>query len=165
MSVREVELPGVGKKYSVDTQCKDQVVVVLHRSGKREIYRFQPGESTPSEVIDLTSEEAHLLGGILSQTYFEASADPSRELVMKELRLEWISLPEGHLLTGKNIRDLAIRQQTGAAVIAILRNGQAVINPDPDETFRPGDTVIVIGNGTQVENFKQTFHLEAPESP
>ena len=164
MPVREVELPGVGKKYTLNTQSKDQVVVVLHRTGKREIYRFAADQSAPEEVIDLTAEEAQLLGGILSQTYFQAVPDSSRELVMKELAIDWLPLPDGHSITGKSIREMAVRERTGASVIAILREGQTVINPEPGEIFQSGDTVMIIGSEPQVANFKQTFQLPADES-
>lgn len=164
MPVREVELPGVGKKYTLDTQSKDHVVIVLHRSGKREIYRFASDQSVPDQVIDLTAEESQLLGGILSQTYFQPVPDSSRELVMKELAIDWLPLPSGHSMTGKSVRELAVRERTGASVIAILREGEAIINPEPGEMFQSGDTVMIIGSETQVGNFKRTFQLPAVES-
>jgi TrkA domain protein len=113
-------------------------------------------------VIDLTAQEAQQIGGILSQTSFQA--DPSRELVMKELTIDWLTLPAHHLLTEKSIRELAVRQRTGASIVAILREGKAVINPDPDEVLRAGDTLMVIGNADQVHSFKTTFHLPAQET-
>lgn len=162
MTIREVELPGIGQKYTVETQAKGEVVIVRHRSGKREIYHFGPGQTTPDEVIELTDNEAQQIGSILSQTAFEV--DPSRELIMKELTIEWLLLPAGHRLTNQNLRDSAIRQQTGASIVAILRNEQAIINPDPDEVLQADDTLVVIGNAHQVQLFKDTCHLPAPET-
>jgi TrkA domain protein len=159
MAIREVDLPGVGKKFTLDCQSSNQVVVVLHQSGKREIYEFEAGQSTPRAVIELTSEEAQQLGGILSQTQF--IADPSRELVMKELSIDWLALPPAHLLIGKTLREQAIRQRTGASIVAIIREGKSVINPDPDEVVRAGDTLMVIGNAVQVQKFKEVFQLSA----
>jgi TrkA domain protein len=162
MAIREVELPGVGKKYTVETQATGQLVIVLHRTGKREIYHFAPKQTVPNEMIDLTAEEAQQVGGILSQTHFEATPDLSRELVMKQLVIDWLLLPAGHLLTEKNIREMAIRRRTGASLVAILREGKTVINPDPDETLRAGDTIMMIGTAEQIETFKRTFQLPAP---
>jgi TrkA domain protein len=162
MKIREVDLPGVGKKYTLDTQASEQVVVVLHRTGKRELYLFTAGSGTPSAVIELAPEEAQQIGGILSQTYFEAAPDSSRELVMKELTIDWLALPAGHAMTDKSIRELAIRQKTGASLVAILREGKSVINPDPDEMLRAADTLMVIGNAEQVARFKRTFQLDGP---
>ncbi|MGE0824440.1 MAG: cation:proton antiporter regulatory subunit [Candidatus Binatia bacterium] len=162
MAIREVELPGIGTKYTVDTQTRDQVVIILHRSGKREIYHFASGQSSPSDVIDLTADEAQQIGSILGQTSFQP--DPARELVMKELTIDWISLPARHSLTEKSIRDMEIRQRTGASIVAILRAGKAVINPNPDEVLRANDTLMVIGNTDQVQRFKDTFQLPTAET-
>ena len=162
MAIREVELPGIGQKYTVETQAKGQVVVVLHRTGKREIYHFGPDQAAPGEVVELTADEAQQIGSILSQTAFEV--DPSRELVMKELTIEWLLLPSGHALTNQTLRDSAVRQKTGASIVAILRNEQAIINPDPDEVLQAEDTLVVIGNAKQVQLFKETCQLPAPET-
>jgi TrkA domain protein len=159
MAIREVELPGVGKKFTVETQAKGRLVIVLHHSGKREIYHF-PGQVTvPDKVIDLNTEEAHQVGGILSQTYFQPTPDPARELVMKGLTIEWLTLPAGHEMASRTISDLGVRKRTGATIIAILREGKTVINPDPAETLLPQDTLMVIGTDDQVRAFLSVFNL------
>ena len=86
------------------------------------------------------------------------------ELVMKELTIEWLLLPAHHLLTEKSIRAMEIRQRTGASIVAILRAGKAVINPNPDEVLHGDDTLMVIGNVEQVQRFKDTFQLPSPET-
>ena len=162
MAVKEVELPGVGRKYTVDTKSAGQLAIVLHRGGKREIYKFEAGKTEPSDVVDLTTEEAQQVGAILSQTYFQVAPDSSTELVMQELTIEWLTIPAGHELTNKSIRDLAIRQRTGSTVVAVLRTGGTLVNPDPSEVLLPDDTLMVIGDAQQVERFKETFALPAP---
>ena len=164
MTIREVELPGVGKKYTLDTQAKGQLVIVLHQSGKREIYHFAKGKTVPDEMIALTAEEAQHVGGILSQTYFQAAPDPSTALVMKELTLEWQSLPSGHPMTGKTIEELAVRKRTGATIVAVLRAGKAIINPEPGEQLRAEDTLMFIGNADQVKKFLATFPLSSSQA-
>jgi CPA2 family monovalent cation:H+ antiporter-2 len=46
---------------------------------------------------------------------------------------------------GKTLKDLDIRKNTGATVIAIARNGEAVTNPGPDFTIQPDDIVVLLG--------------------
>jgi CPA2 family monovalent cation:H+ antiporter-2 len=46
---------------------------------------------------------------------------------------------------GRTLRDLDIRKNTGATVIAIARNGEAVTNPGPDFTLQPDDIVVLLG--------------------
>jgi CPA2 family monovalent cation:H+ antiporter-2 len=46
---------------------------------------------------------------------------------------------------GKTLRDLDIRKSTGATVIAMARNGEAITNPGPDFTMQPDDIVVLLG--------------------
>jgi CPA2 family monovalent cation:H+ antiporter-2 len=46
---------------------------------------------------------------------------------------------------GKTLRELDIRKNTGATVIAIARNGEANTNPAPDFRLEPDDIVVLIG--------------------
>jgi CPA2 family monovalent cation:H+ antiporter-2 len=46
---------------------------------------------------------------------------------------------------GKTLRDLDIRKNTGATVIAIARNGEANTNPGPDFTMQLDDIVVLFG--------------------
>jgi len=49
------------------------------------------------------------------------------------------------LLAGKTLLASGIREETGCSVIAVVRNGNLRINPDPDETLRTDDEMIMIG--------------------
>ncbi|HUI45479.1 MAG TPA: cation:proton antiporter [Nitrospirota bacterium] len=46
----------------------------------------------------------------------------------------------------KTLRDLDIRKNSGATVIAIARNGEATTNPAPDFMLQPDDIVVLIGS-------------------
>ncbi len=47
--------------------------------------------------------------------------------------------------SGKSLRELDIRKNTGATVIAIVRNGEAVPNPGSDFTLEHDDILVVLG--------------------
>lgn len=65
-----------------------------------------------------------------------------------EFRVAEYSVPEGAELVGKSLRELDLRNQVGALVLAVSTpEGKVSLNPDPDLRFEPGS--IVVGFGTQ----------------
>ena len=61
------------------------------------------------------------------------------------LELRWEELHEESLLVGNSLRQLGIRQMTGASVVGVLRQGTFIANPSADLVFRKGDIVAMIG--------------------
>lgn len=56
-----------------------------------------------------------------------------------------IQLQPGSPAEGRTLRELDIRKQSGATVIAIVRNGEAVTNPGPDFALQLDDIVVLLG--------------------
>jgi K+/H+ antiporter YhaU regulatory subunit KhtT len=56
-----------------------------------------------------------------------------------------IQLQPGSPAEGRTLRDLDIRKQSGATVIAIVRSGEAVTNPGPDFALQLDDIVVLLG--------------------
>jgi CPA2 family monovalent cation:H+ antiporter-2 len=74
---------------------------------------------------------------------------PMPEL-LHEAELETMEIPLGCAMIGRKLRDIPLRQQTGASIVAIERAGQRVINPGPDEDLRAGDRVLLLGQAEQL---------------
>lgn len=151
MDVREHELPGVGKKFAITTNDGDRMTVIIHNTGHREIYHFTEGEDFPSFAIRLDDPEARKLGAILGGAYFQPPVAESMDMVMEQLSIEWLKVGADSATAGTTLRDSGIRERSGASVIAILRDGKAFPNPQPDERIRAGDTLMVIGSREQVQ--------------
>lgn len=153
MDVKEHDLPGVGKKFAVTTNDGDRMTVIIHNTGHRELYHFQKGEDYPFYAIRLEDAEARKMGAILGGAYFQPPVAESMEMVLEQLSIEWLKVDAGSRLAGRSLQEAAIRQQTGASVIAILRNGRAYPNPQPAEVIQGGDTLMVVGDREQVSRF------------
>ncbi len=54
------------------------------------------------------------------------------------------------IANGKSIKDLGIRQQSGATVVAVERNGTVTSNPEPQFRLQEGDRVHLIGSEQEV---------------
>lgn len=57
----------------------------------------------------------------------------------------------------KLIRDLNVRNQTGATIIGLERREKLVINPQADEILHPGDRIYLLGTGHQLEKARALF--------
>ncbi|HLE96119.1 MAG TPA: cation:proton antiporter [Candidatus Thermoplasmatota archaeon] len=62
-----------------------------------------------------------------------------------------VTVPSGGVAEGRTLRDLQIRNRTGATIAVVHRGGEAVLNPLPDWRLHPGDRLTVIGEPAQVD--------------
>jgi TrkA domain protein len=153
MDVREHDLPGVGKKFAVTTNDGDRMTIIIHNSGHREIYFFERDADYPAYAVRMEDAEARKLGAILGGAFFQPVVAESMEMVFNQLSVEWMKAGAASPLAGRSLQEAAVRERTGASVIAILRNGQAIPNPQPTERIAAGDTLMVVGDREQVGRF------------
>ncbi|MBI4545468.1 MAG: cation:proton antiporter regulatory subunit [Gemmatimonadetes bacterium] len=160
MEVREVDLPGVGKKFAVQTREGERLTVIIHNTGHREIYNFRRGEDFPFHALRLEDEEARKLAAILGGAYFQPALAGSVDLILEQLSIEWVKVGAGSPFADRTIAELELRRRTGASVIAVLREGKAVPNPQPEERVVAGDTLVVVGSREQVDQVLATARGE-----
>lgn len=53
MNIKENDLPGIGKKFEIETRNREKMTIVIHDDGRREIYRFD--DEDPDEVLSTIS--------------------------------------------------------------------------------------------------------------
>jgi len=70
--------------------------------------------------------------------------------ILRDAELDTMEIPPGSVMIGRKLRDIPLRQQTGASIVAIERAGQRVINPGPDEMIQQGDRVLLLGELEQL---------------
>jgi CPA2 family monovalent cation:H+ antiporter-2 len=78
-----------------------------------------------------------------------AEPKPMPEL-LREAELETMEIPRGSAMIGRKLREIPLRQQTGASIVAIERAGMRLINPGPDEALCSGDRVLLLGQTDQL---------------
>ena len=62
------------------------------------------------------------------------------------LELNWQELTAEDPLVGRSLRQLDVRQSTGASVVGVLRDGNFMANPSADLVFQPGDMIASIAS-------------------
>jgi CPA2 family monovalent cation:H+ antiporter-2 len=91
----------------------------------------------------------------LNETMLELPALPPGEdrplpELLREAELETIEIPPAAAIAGRALREIPLRTQTGASIVAIERSGQRLINPGPEEVLQAGDRVLLIGQADQL---------------
>ncbi len=67
------------------------------------------------------------------------------------IEIVWLALNENNILVGKSLAEANIRAQTGASVVALLRNERLIPNPKSMMIFEAGDRIGFIGDKEQIE--------------
>lgn len=100
-----------------------------------DVYRF-------SEAVRDDHYRA-LRGQEMSQHSRSVLADMRR--AGEAMEIDWATVPENSPAVGRTIRSLAIRTNTGALVVAALRDRQVTANPGPEYAIAAGDMLAFLG--------------------
>ncbi len=156
-TISESNLPGVGRKFQVETLSGDRLVIVIHDDGKRELYHFtRKSPERAASVLTLTDGEARQIAGIVGGLTYVPKALPASEIVLEDLVLEWYTLEAGAAGAGKSIRDLQVRTRTGASIVSLIEpNHSTRTNPEADTVLNEGATLILAGDRRAIARLKQ----------
>ncbi len=56
---------------------------------------------------------------------------------------------EGHWIAGRSLAESRLRTLSGATLVGLSRDGATAIHPAPDERFKPGDVLYLVGDEVQ----------------
>lgn len=152
--MNESYLPGIGKKFWLDTEGEERLTVIHHNSGRYELYLFRKGDEFPTAALALTEYEARDVGSVLFGR-FEQKIVETMDVTMKDLVIEWAKVDASSVLAGRTIQENEVRKKTGVSIVAIIRGEAGLPAPGPDEVVRPDDMLLLIGKTEQVGAFKK----------
>jgi len=160
-SIRETDLPGIGRKFLIDARSGDKMVIIVHDDGKREIHHFDYNDPEDSiSMVTLDDAEARRVGAILGGMVYMPKALESVDVAFDEMVIEWFKVEPEAKGAGKTIGELEIRKRTGAAIIAVIMKDQKkIVNPGPEQTIHQGATLVVLGERGQVKACKRLINM------
>jgi TrkA domain protein len=153
MGINEQELPGIGRRYEIVAGHGQHVVLIIHHSGRRDLYVMERRSDQPRCALELTDDEARRIGAILGGAFYKPSVVEEIEDIVGEFAVDWVTLPDDSAAVGRSIADLQIRRRSGMSVVAIVRGHQTITAPHPDELFQAGDRVVVVGRHQDMRSF------------
>jgi K+:H+ antiporter subunit KhtT len=144
MDVTEVLLPGVGVRYDFITRRGEQFAVVTRRNGDVEFLAYADDPDAPTPLWRLDADEAEVVAEVLGAPRIaERFADLTKEI--PGLGAGQVPVTGSSPYAGRPLSDTRARTLTGASIVAIVRGDLVVASPTPDEVFRAGDVLVVIG--------------------
>ncbi len=146
MTVYESDLPGVGKKFEIELDDGELLVIVTHNTGKREVFLKADADADSEKLFEASDRLARKIGTILEGAYFQPVQSEQGETVLSDdTYIEWYSVSETAEVAGKTLDAADIRGRTGVSVVAIQRGDELISPPTPETALEVGDTLVVIG--------------------
>ncbi|MDZ7745500.1 MAG: TrkA C-terminal domain-containing protein [Halobacteriales archaeon] len=164
MVIYEAEVPGVGKRFEVETSDDERFVVIVHHDGKREIFRRKGENDDAEKLFDLSSEQASEVATVLEGADFQPLDLDDAEIPLGEAIMEWIEIPADSPIAGTTLEEARVGEQTGVTIAAIQREGETLASPGADDTLASGDILVVIGSRTGQNAFESLLETGSVET-
>ena len=76
-------------------------------------------------------------------------------LLVLEMNIAEVTMPANSAFAGKALKDLNIRNKTGANIVRIIRGGININIPGGNHRLYPGDRIIIAGSDADIAAFQQ----------
>ena len=141
----------LGEKRNLLKMGASDVVAGEVEGGVELLARLLRWCDVPRNVIDQRLRETR----DETQTTERRQTFPRRTLPqhesLAEMKVESVLVTEDSAANGRSAVDLELRQQTQALVVAVRRDGTLMEHPKPDDPFRTGDVVYVVGERRSID--------------
>jgi TrkA domain protein len=154
--ITETRLPGVGVRFDFTSSSGQRIGVIAHASGRREL--IVCGSDDPDscrDVVRLDEDDARTLAEVLGQSQVTEQVDAMR-LQLYGLTVDWLPVSEKSACAHCTIHEIEHIEESSAAVVAVVREGELIATPPSTFALQPGDTAVAIGT---VEGVDRLFKL------
>jgi len=156
--IRETELPGAGVRYDFTTNAGDPIGVLVHRSGRRDIFVYSSDD--PDACISTTrldAQDARTLAELLGASRVTEQLGALQQDVAG-LAIDWVDVEPGSSWEGQSLSEAKVHTTTGVSIVAIIRDGEAIPAPGPDAVMTANDVCVAVGRPEGLARLAE--HLE-----
>ncbi|MEX2447168.1 MAG: cation:proton antiporter regulatory subunit [Solirubrobacterales bacterium] len=143
--VDETRLPGVGIRHDFLTEEGKRVGVISHFSGRRSLLLYDTDDpDSCRETIELGEEDLRTLADLLGASHVTEHLANLRQS-LKGMAIDWLPVEANSPYAGRPLGETEMRTRTGVSIVALIRGGETIPSPAPDETIEADDTAVVVG--------------------
>ncbi|MBI2077839.1 MAG: cation:proton antiporter regulatory subunit [Euryarchaeota archaeon] len=155
MRVEEAVLPGLGKRVTFrGLRDGNSIAIVILDDGRKEIY-LNPDKLDPI-VFKLDAEEARIVGqAIVTEWRPKTIIDYISRSFQGGMAMDQFTITHESPIAGMTVMDTNLRSATGASIIALVKAGKTLYNPNPTTVIGPGDVVVLIGDEDQLQRARR----------
>lgn len=138
--VEITKLPGVGVMRTFLTAAGDWIGVLELPSGHRQLFVDDASDpDTRRLAAELEPEDSSVLAQLLG-----AHEHTSSVVSTPPALVDWVQIPPSSSATEQTVSDLRLRSETGATIVAVLRD-HTYTDIDPTFQLQAGDIVVLTG--------------------
>ena len=153
---------------SSDSDSDNLYITLSARSKRPELTIVSRGSDEDAEkklrlagadrVVTPYSTAGKLMANLVLKPQVTAFLDVVTTAEGDDFLLEELEVKESCLHAGQTIRDLRVRDETGAIIVAIRkRDGTFDTTPSPDELIEVGDVLIGVGTPEEIQKLEDFF--------
>ena len=157
MQMKVTDLPGVGKKLSFLNSEGKMMVLIIHHTGKRELYFFEdPDDDEAVFSFDLSSEDTKQIAAQMLGATFDSVESQKLErinMARKQVIVEWLEPTTYKSLIGMSFKNVNKALPNGVTLIGLFRNDDFIVDPDEQSLVEKKDTLMIVGKSEVVSEF------------
>jgi TrkA domain protein len=154
--IEETLLPGVGVRHEFTSDGGERVVLLTHRTGRRELAIYDRDDPDLCRaVLHLSVEDTAALGELIGTSHVNETVRRVQQL--EGVAMDWVTVAAGSPAVGASIGEGAYRTRTGASIVAIVRGETTIAAPGPDARFASGDVVVAVGTPVGLEQLRSSL--------
>ncbi|MFP3899633.1 MAG: hypothetical protein ACLFXM_02180 [Acidimicrobiia bacterium] len=158
IDVREVDLPGVGRRYELPLDAARTLVIVVLHDGGREVAVISRHTETPDVRVPLTHDQAIAVAALLTGARFSIETRHDEKVTGDEVAVETAVVGASSAAVGQHAADVTAGS-ADAAVLAVIRDETPEVVEDVrDLPLRPGDRVVVAARRERLGPLIEQIH-------
>ncbi len=148
--VSKTPLPGVGVRHDFTTGAGEQLGVISHRSGHKDLLVYDHDDPDSCRlVLRLEEDDVRTLADILGGS--QVTEEVTRLQSIAGLTIDWIPVTGGSRCTGRRLADLGVFDDLGASIVAVVRGDETFASPGAEFMLLDGDTAVAVGTPEAVK--------------